>query len=198
MAIGILFGEIGVGHKAQSTSTILSADSDDASTGQTLPEFGTIVLSAESTSMEIDHDGEGFVDGFCRCDDTEVEAILAHHVVADIATLGLRGPLGYGLGLIDTLPGLSRLRRLPTEVAHGGSGKGDGIVTGEVGAFEYALDIASFNMGFEQGLSLRGQHTKQSADRHHQFLFHTFVKGFRVIMIFIFYPLDAICGQKVS
>ena len=81
MAFGIFLSEFGMGHKAKGSCTVLDGDGDDTTTGQTLPECTTVVLCAETASMDIDHDGQGISDRGGRGDNTEVETIFAHHVV---------------------------------------------------------------------------------------------------------------------
>ena len=115
--------------------------------------FTTIVLSLETTTMDIHHYRQGIVDRSCWSDDTQIQAILTHHVVRHIASLRLWGPLGNIFRLQHTLPGLGRLWSLPSQFTNRRSRKGYSFVDCEV-TIEDTLHITRFHMGLQQRLSL--------------------------------------------
>jgi hypothetical protein len=137
-----------MGHKAQCASAILDGYSHDTSAGQTLPQVAAIVLCAESASVDKYHHGQGFAFLLGRSYYTEVQAVLAHHIILYITLFGLRGPLGCLGGFEHTLPRQCGLWSLASKVAYGRSCIGDGIITGKVFALEHSFQIACFYMGF--------------------------------------------------
>ena len=153
MAVSLL-GEFGMGKESQCTGTILDRHSDDASAGKALPQVATIVLRAEATTMDEHHDGQTLSDTFGRGNDAEIEAVFAHHVVLDIALLGLWGPLSHILSFQHALPRLGGLWCLPAQVAQRGCCIGNGFIHGEVLSVEDTLYITCFHLRFQQGLNV--------------------------------------------
>ena len=155
-----------MGQEAQSTSTILHGNGNNALTGQILPEFTTIMLRLETTTMDKHHHRQRIIDRFGWGDNTEIKTVFIHHVVSDIALFGLWGPLGHILSLEHALPRLNRLWSLPTEITHRGCRKGDGFIHCKVCTVEDTLNITCFYMRFQQWLSLCSHHAHESADYH--------------------------------
>ena len=107
------------------------------------------MFATESATMNPYHHGQSLVLLLGRSYHAEVEAVLVHHVVFHVTLFWLWRPLGRLFGFEHTIPRLCRLRCLPTQVANRRSCKRNGIITGEVIAFEYTLYITRFYVSLQ-------------------------------------------------
>ena len=146
-----------MGHEAEGSRAVLDADDDNAALGEALPEVATIPLSLEAAAMDPEEDGQTVAGRGGWGADAEVEAVFAHHIGRATWTRGLRGQGAELIALAHTFPGLGGLWRLPTEVAHWGSGVRNGFVNCEL-AIEDTLDVARLDMGLQKRLLLGAGH----------------------------------------
>ena len=153
-----------MGHEAERTRTILDAHHDDATLGKVFPHVATIPLGLETTTVDPHQNGQTVVGGLGRGDNTDVEAILIHHIGRTTRTCGL---WGHGAELVAhsyTLPALGWLWSFPTQVANRWLSVGDGLVNGQF-SIEDTLDITCFHVGLQERLPLYGCGCHQRAKR---------------------------------
>ena len=174
VALGILFREFGMGHEAKGSRAIFDTDDDHTTQGKVTPQVATIPLRLETTAMDPYHHRQTISGRGSRSSNTQIEAILVHHISGTTRTRGLRR---HGAKLVahsHTFPSLGRLRGAPTQVAHWGSGIGNSLIDGQR-TIDHTFYIARLHVRFQQWLALHiDSQTQESEDQQKQILSHTF------------------------